>query len=71
MDAVRLINKALLDEDLQRILGGDAKTIRCFELGNFYDIDQLPPIVGSGQPYLNTIASTATVTPTASSQIVS
>ena len=43
MDVVRLINKALSDEDIQRILGGDAKIIKYAELGNLYDIDQLLP----------------------------
>jgi hypothetical protein len=39
MDVVRLMNKALSDEDIQRILGGDAKIIKYAELGNLYDID--------------------------------
>ncbi len=43
MDAVRLINTALLDEDIQGILGGDAKIIKYAKLGNHYDIDQLLP----------------------------
>ena len=43
MDVVRLINKALSDEDIQRILGSDAKIIKYSELGNLYDIDQLLP----------------------------
>ena len=42
-DIVRLINKALSDEDIQRILGGDAKIIKYAELANLYDIDQLLP----------------------------
>jgi hypothetical protein len=41
MDALKLINKALSDEDIQRILGGDAKIIKYSELGHLYDIDQL------------------------------
>ena len=41
MDVVRLVNKALSDEDIQRILGGDAKIIEYSELGHPYDIDQL------------------------------
>ena len=43
IDIVRLINKALSDEDIQRILGGDAKIIKYAELGNLQDIDQLLP----------------------------
>ena len=41
MDVVRLVNKALSDEDIQRILGGVAKIIKYSELGHLYDIDQL------------------------------
>ena len=41
IDIVRLINKALSDEDIQKILGGDAKIIKYAELGQLYDIDQL------------------------------
>ena len=40
---MRLINKALSDEDIKNILGGDAKIIKYAELGNLYDIDQLLP----------------------------
>ncbi len=40
---VRLINKALSDEDIQRNLGADAKIIKYSELGNLYDIEQLLP----------------------------
>ena len=36
MDVVRLINKALSDEDIQRIMGGDAKIIKYAELANLY-----------------------------------
>ncbi len=43
MDVVRLINKALSYEDIQRILGGDAKIIKYSELGSLCDIDQLLP----------------------------
>ena len=43
MDVLRLITKALSDEDIQRILGGDAKIIKYSELGALYDIDQLLP----------------------------
>ena len=38
---LRLVNTALSDEDIQRILGGDAKIIKYSELGHLYDIDQL------------------------------
>ena len=41
MDVLRLVNKALSDADIQRILGGDAKIIKYSELGHLYDIDQL------------------------------
>ena len=41
MDVVRLVNKALPDADIQRILGGDAKIIKYSELRHLYDIDQL------------------------------
>ena len=40
---MRLINKALSDESIQRILGGDAKIMKYYAPGNFYDIDQLLP----------------------------
>ena len=43
MDVVRLINKALSDSDIQKVLGGDAKIIEHAKLGNLYDIDQLLP----------------------------
>ena len=43
IDIVRLINKALSDEDIQKILGGDAKIVKYAELGQLYDIDQLLP----------------------------
>ena len=41
IEILRLVHKALSDEDIQRILGGDAKTIKYSELGRLYDIDQL------------------------------
>ena len=40
MDVLRLVNKALSDADIQRILGG-VKIIKYSELGHLYDIDQL------------------------------
>ena len=43
MDVARLINRALSDADTQRILGSDAEIIKCAELGNLCDIDQLLP----------------------------
>ncbi len=43
IDIVRLINKAVSDEDIQRILGGDAEIIKHAELGELYDIDQFLP----------------------------
>ena len=43
MDVVRLINKALSDADIQRILVGDVEITKYSELGNLYDIDQLLP----------------------------
>ncbi len=84
MDTVELINKALSDVDIQRILVGDANIIKYSELGNLYDTDQMltdekdycimsftrpDPIEGTGQPYLSTTVSTSTLTRTASSQI--
>ena len=41
MDILRLVTKALSDEDVQRILGGGVKIIKYSELGHLYDIDQL------------------------------
>ena len=35
------MKKTLSDEDIQRILGGDAKIIKYSELGHLYVIDQL------------------------------
>ncbi len=43
MDEVRLINKAVSDADIQKILGGDAKIVEYDELWNLCDIDQLLP----------------------------
>ena len=40
MDVLRLVNKALSDEDIQRILGG-VKFMKYSKLGHLYDIDQL------------------------------
>ncbi len=85
MDVVRPINKALSYEDIQRILEGDVKITKYPGLGNLYGIDQLlpdgtchciipstktDPIQGTGQPYRSTKVSTNTLTPTASTQIV-
>ena len=41
MEVLALVNKSLSDADIQRTLGGDAKTIKYSELGHLYDIDQL------------------------------
>ena len=85
IDIVRLINKALSDEDIQRILGGDAKIIKYTELGQLYDIDQLLPnekdyciILYEDRPnrghwtaLLKYNGLMSTLTPTVSSQIVS
>ncbi len=85
MDVGRLINKALVNADIHRILGGGAKIMNYAELGNLYEMDQLlpgrrvtalyftktSPIEGTGQPYLSITVSARTLTPTASSQIVS
>lgn len=43
MEIVRLINKALSDADIQRILGSDTKIIKYAELEALHDIDQLLP----------------------------
>ena len=40
MDVLKLINKALSDEDIKRILGGGAKIIKYSELSHLYDIDE-------------------------------
>ena len=86
MDAVRLVNKALSDADIQRILGGDTKIIKYSELAHLYDIDQLlpgerktsassftrtVPTEGTGLRFLNTVVSTSTLTHTVSSQTAS
>ena len=41
MDIIRLINKALSDEDIGTILGADAKIIRYSELSHISDLDEL------------------------------
>ncbi len=79
MDVVRLINKALSDADIQNVLGCDAKIIKYAELGQLLPrrtitasyLTRTNPINGSGQPYLSTTVSTSTLTPTASSRMVS
>ncbi len=43
MGAVPLINKAVSDKNMRKILGGDAKIIKYSQLGNLCDIDQLLP----------------------------
>jgi hypothetical protein len=43
MYITKLINKALSDADLQRILGGDAKIIKYSELSHLNDLDELLP----------------------------
>jgi hypothetical protein len=43
IDIVRLINKALSNEDIQRILRGDAKIIKYAELANIYDNENEVP----------------------------
>ena len=77
-----MVNKALSDEDIQRIVGGDAKIIKYSELGHVYDIDQLltndkdyciilyedAPNRGIGLRFSSTTVFTSTLTPTASSQ---
>ena len=84
MEILRLVNKALSDEDIQRILGG-VKTTKYSELGRLYDIDQLltndkdyciilyedAPNRGIGLRFSHTRVFTSTLTPTASSQILS
>ena len=82
MDVVRLVNKALSDEDIQRILGGDAKIIKYSELGHLYDVDQLlandkatasycvrtRPTGGTGLHFSSTTVFTSTLTPMVLSQ---
>ena len=41
MGILRLVSKALSDEDTQRILDGGVKIIKYSDLGHPYDIDQL------------------------------
>jgi hypothetical protein len=41
MDVIRLIHKALSDEDIGTILGADAKIIRYSELSHIDDLDEL------------------------------
>ena len=41
MDIIRLINKALSDEDVGTILGADTKIIRYSELRHIRDLDEL------------------------------
>ena len=41
MDVIKLINKALSDEDIGTILGADAKIIRYSELRHIDDLDDL------------------------------
>jgi hypothetical protein len=43
MYITKLINKALSDADLQRILGGDTKIIKYSELSHLNDLDELLP----------------------------
>ncbi len=76
MDVVRFIHETLSDKDIQRVLGGDAKTMKYSELENIYDIDQLSPwekdyciILYEDRP--NRGHWTGALTPMASSQIVS
>ncbi|MFM7984060.1 MAG: hypothetical protein ACKPKO_32515, partial [Candidatus Fonsibacter sp.] len=42
MDVIRLIHKALSDEDIGTILGTDAKVIRYSELRHIDDLDERP-----------------------------
>ena len=41
MDVIKLINKALSDDDIGTILGADAKIIRYSELRHIDDLDDL------------------------------
>ena len=41
MDVIRLVHKALSDEDIGTILGADAKIIRYSELSHIDDLDEL------------------------------
>ena len=41
MDVIKLINKALSDEDIGTVLGADTKIIRYSELRHIYDLDGL------------------------------
>ena len=41
MDVIKLINKALSDEDIATVLGADTKIIRYSELRHIDDLDEL------------------------------
>ena len=41
MDVIKLINKALSDEDIGTVLGADTKIIRYSELRHIDDLDDL------------------------------
>ena len=41
MDVIKLVNKALSDEDIGTTLGADAKIIRYSELSHISDLDEL------------------------------
>ncbi len=43
MDVIKLINKALSDEDIGTVLGTDANIIRYSELSHISDLDELLP----------------------------
>ena len=73
MDVVRLVDKAHSDEDIQEILGGDAKIIKYSELKHLYDSDQLLTsdkdyciiLYEDALRFSSTAAFTSTLTPTA------
>ena len=79
MDVIKLINKALSDEDIGTILGTDAKIIRYSELRHIDDLDELltkdldycivlyedRPTEDTGPPCQSTTVYTSTSTPTA------
>ena len=43
MDIIKLVNKALSDEDIRTILGSNTKIIKYSELSKYRDLDELLP----------------------------
>ena len=43
MDTIKLVHKALSDEDIRTILGANTKIIKYSELSNYISLDDLLP----------------------------